>query len=153
MLPSFAQLYLRLTYVITHFEQAKITATKEFSPVQNKACFFHLSQSYWQRTQNAGLATQHGFNPEFNLKLYYLQALAFIPIEEMPTAFDNIKDQSQWNYIKLCHGSSTVMLMEESYTFSLIEQLGVDKFNVLPQVFTDAVQWNFPMYLLNDQNL
>jgi len=52
-----------------------------------------LSQSYWQRTQSAGLATQHGFNPEFNLKLHYLQALAFIPTEEMPTAFDNIKDQ------------------------------------------------------------
>jgi len=32
-LPSFAQLYLRLTYVITHFEQATITATKEFAPV------------------------------------------------------------------------------------------------------------------------
>lgn len=92
-LPSFAQLYLRLTYVITHFEQATITATKVFAPVKNKACFFHLSQSYWQRIQSVGLATQHGFNPEFNLKLHYLQALAFLPIEEMPTAFDNIKDQ------------------------------------------------------------
>lgn len=45
------------------------------------------------------------------------------------------------------------MLMEESYTFSLMEQLGVDNSTVLPQIFIDALQWQFPMDSLDDQNL
>lgn len=45
------------------------------------------------------------------------------------------------------------MLMEESYTFSLMEQLGADNSTVLPQIFTDALKWQFPMDSLDDRNL
>lgn len=45
------------------------------------------------------------------------------------------------------------MLTEESYTFSLMEQLGVDNYTVLPQIFIDALQWQFPMDSLDNRDL
>lgn len=45
------------------------------------------------------------------------------------------------------------MLMEGSYTFSLMEQLWVDNSTSLPQNFLGALQGQFPMDSLDDQNL
>lgn len=45
------------------------------------------------------------------------------------------------------------MLMEESYTFLLMEQFRVDNSTVLPQIFIDPQQWQLPMDSLDDRNL
>ena len=45
----------------------------------------------WRKIQTTGLASQYGTNEEFTLSLRNLSALAFIPSEEIPQAFDVLK--------------------------------------------------------------
>jgi len=79
-------------WIMTDFEQAAIKASKaEFPNVKNKACFFHLSQSTWRKIQSSGLVNLYGTNEEFSLKIRQMLALAFIPSENIPAAFDELK--------------------------------------------------------------
>jgi hypothetical protein len=57
----------------------------------NKRCFFHLGQSGWRKIQDCGLATRYGNDEDFSLMLWHLFALAFLPPQEIPTAFDILK--------------------------------------------------------------
>ena len=60
--------------IITDFEKGSINASQyEFPGVNNKVCFFHLSQSGWCKIQEAGLASQYGTDE--NLSLCYITCL------------------------------------------------------------------------------
>ena len=83
---------LRLLTIITDFERAAIKASqREFSDINNKRCFFHLSQSGWRKIQEVGLATQYGVDEHLNLMLRHLFTLAFLPSDDIPDAFDILK--------------------------------------------------------------
>jgi hypothetical protein len=85
---------LKPSTIITDFEQAAIKASQsEFSDVNNKGCFFHLSQSGWRKIQEVGLATQYGVDEHLNLMLRHLFALAFLPSDDIPGAFDILKSE------------------------------------------------------------
>jgi hypothetical protein len=82
-------LTLRPSIILTDFELASINASRHvFSNVENKGCFFHLGQSVWRKIQSCGLATRYGNDEQFSLMLRHLFALAFLPPEEIPAAFD-----------------------------------------------------------------
>ena len=85
---------LNLSTIITDFEQAAINASySKFPEVRNKGCFFHLAQSGWRKIQEFGLATQYDTDEHLSLMLRHLFALAFLPSDEIPTAFDNLKTE------------------------------------------------------------
>src|SRR6202012_3906400 len=59
---------LRPSTIITDFEKASINASHhEFPGVNNKGCFFHLSQSGWRKIQESGLASQYGTDEHLSL--------------------------------------------------------------------------------------
>ena len=99
--------------IITDFEKAAINASySEFPNVINKGCFFHLGQSGWRKIQEVGLATQYGNDEYLSLMLRHLFALAFLPSQEIPGAFDILKqempseanDVVQWFENNYVHG-------------------------------------------------
>lgn len=69
------------------FEKAPISAASTvFESVTSIGCHFHLSQSIWRKVQEVGLATKYGDIP-FALNIRKLSALAFLPADEIPSAF------------------------------------------------------------------
>lgn len=80
------------SFIVTDFEQAAINASKlEFAGAQNKGCLFHLGQSIYRRIESSKLKTKYGTDVDFALKMRHLAALAFLPAEEIPSAFDKVK--------------------------------------------------------------
>ncbi|CAG8559248.1 10972_t:CDS:2 [Dentiscutata heterogama] len=78
--------------IITDFERASINASRnEFPDTTNKCCFFHLGQSGWRKIQKVGLANQYGDDDNLSLRLRQLFALAFLPANEIPSAFIILK--------------------------------------------------------------
>ena len=85
-------LTLQPSIILTDFELASINASNYIFPnVKNKGCFFHLGQSGWWKIQSCGLATRYGTDEQFSLMLRHLFALAFLPPQEIPEAFDILK--------------------------------------------------------------
>ena len=85
-------LTLQPSIILTDFELASINASNYIFPnVKNKGCFFHLGQSGWRKIQSCGLATRYGTDEQFSLMLQHLFALAFLPPQEIPEAFDILK--------------------------------------------------------------
>ncbi|PKY57294.1 hypothetical protein RhiirA4_331280 [Rhizophagus irregularis] len=83
---------LQPSVILTDFEQASIIASHlVFPSIRNKGCFFHLGQSGWRKIQSLGLATRYGDDEQFSLMLRHLFALAFLPSDEIPEAFNALK--------------------------------------------------------------
>lgn len=81
--------------------------------VTNKGCFFHLGQSGWRKIQEFGLASQYGTDEHLSLMLRHLFALAFLPPDEIPTAFDTLKTEMPRTLIMLYNGLRTIMSIEK----------------------------------------
>ena len=106
-------LQLKPARIISDLEKAAINASKaEYPDVTNKVCFFHLCQCGWRKIQASGLASKYGTDERFSLMLRHLFALAFIPANEIPTAFDMLRphlppdaqDICQWFEENYVHG-------------------------------------------------
>ncbi|CAB4480039.1 unnamed protein product [Rhizophagus irregularis] len=83
---------LQPSTILTDFEQASIYASRYVFPnARNKGCFFHLGQSGWRKIQSCGLAIRYGNDEQYILKYIRLFALAFLPSQEIPDAFDTLK--------------------------------------------------------------
>ena len=83
---------LQPQFVLTDFEIAAIKAIHaEFPVVRNKGCHFHLSQNIYRKVQEFGLAVQYGTDENFSLLIRHIPALAFLPYDEIPTAFDELQ--------------------------------------------------------------
>jgi MULE transposase domain/FLYWCH zinc finger domain len=83
---------LQPQFVLTDFEIAAIKAIRaEFHGVQNKGCHFHLSQNIYRKVQEFGLTTQYGDDENFSLLIRHIPALAFLPYNEIPAAFDELR--------------------------------------------------------------
>ena len=95
MLQNFGDEYnidLQPQFVLTDFEIAAIKAIRaEFQEVQNKGCHFHLSQNIYHKVQEFGLTVQYGTDENFSLLIRHIPALAFLPYNEIPAAFDELR--------------------------------------------------------------
>jgi hypothetical protein len=116
---------LKPSKIITDFEKEAIDALYEVFPgVINKGCFFHLGQDGWGKIQDCGLAVQYGTNENLSLMLRHLFALAFLPPNEIPMAFDALKsrmppetnDVVQWFEENYVHGKVQLQLQNEYVT-------------------------------------
>jgi hypothetical protein len=86
-------IHLQPQFILTDFEQAAINAAcAEFQGVQNKGCLFHLSQSVYRKVQASGLSVRYGTDENFSLLIRHIPALAFLPSDDIPAAFDQLKD-------------------------------------------------------------
>lgn len=85
---------LKPSTIITDFEKAAINAShNEFPETRNKGCFFHLGQNGWRKIQEFGLVTQYSTDEHLNIMIRHLFALAFLPSDEIPAAFDILKPE------------------------------------------------------------
>lgn len=83
---------LQPQFVLTDFEIAAIKAIRaEFSGVQNKGCHFHLSQNIYRKVQEFSLTVLYGTDENFSLLIRHIPALAFLPYNKIPTAFDELR--------------------------------------------------------------
>jgi len=58
---------------------------------ENKGCHFHLSQNIYRKVQEFGLTVQYGTNENFSLLIRHIPALAFLPHDDIPSAFDELR--------------------------------------------------------------
>jgi len=116
-------IHLQPQFILTDFEQAAINATsREFQRVQNKGCFFHLSQSIYRKIQSSGLSVQYGTDENFSLLIRHIPALAFLPPNDIPAAFDELKGHLpseanvivQWFEDNYVHGRVRRILRDEN---------------------------------------
>lgn len=80
--------------VITDFEKASINAVKQVFPeTKHKCCYFHLAQNIWKHIQSTGLSKQYSESTSFAHKMRHLAALAFLKPDEIPEAFEILKEK------------------------------------------------------------
>lgn len=83
---------LQPQFVLTDFEKAAINAIHiEFPDVQNKGCHFHLSQNIYRKVQTSGFTTLYGADENFSLFIRHIPALAFLPPDDIPAAFEELR--------------------------------------------------------------
>ena len=76
------------TSVLADFELASINAIRNVYPSVNVVgCFFHFSQCVYRKVQDCGLQTEYR-EPDFNLFVRMLVALAFVPVARVVDSFD-----------------------------------------------------------------
>ena len=56
-------------------------------------CLFHFSQAVWRQVQSNGLSTKYREDEYFRLNVKKLIALAFVPVDDVVTAFDLVAQQ------------------------------------------------------------
>ncbi|CAJ0830968.1 10569_t:CDS:2 [Entrophospora sp. SA101] len=81
-----------LVYALMSRKSEECYRNLEFQGVQNKGCLFHLAQSIYQKVQASGLSVQYGTDKNFSWKIRHIPALAFLPPDDIPAAFDQLKD-------------------------------------------------------------
>ena len=82
--------------VIVDFEKAVWQAvTVVFGVhVDVKGCFFHLSQSTWRKVQRLGLTTAYKDNDDAKQFCGMLDALAFLPVSDIPEAMEHLRQNT-----------------------------------------------------------
>lgn len=80
--------------VIIDFERSvELAMHAVFGPhVQIQYCFYHLTQSTWRKIQALGLAHQYQTDDEFRIFCGQLDALAFLPPDEVLEGMQHLKD-------------------------------------------------------------
>ncbi|XP_071747499.1 uncharacterized protein [Lepeophtheirus salmonis] len=79
--------------VTTDFEMASMNALQSVFPdVQIKGCFYHLSQSIYRKIQENGLQDSYQNNPDFNINIRMLSAIAFVPVDQTIEVFEALSE-------------------------------------------------------------
>ena len=78
--------------IITDFEKAMINAVKHelADDIEHGGCYFHFRQSFARKAKQRGLAKKLGNDIDFAEKFNMLSALAFLPPDAIPSAFDTL---------------------------------------------------------------
>lgn len=78
---------------IMDFELAsKRALLTEFPQVSVAGCFFHLTQAVWRKVQGAGLTENYINQPEVREAVKSLCALAFLDVENVNEAFEQLQE-------------------------------------------------------------
>jgi len=82
------------TVVIIDFEQSVDNALRAVfgNHVQTQFCFYHLTQATWRQIQSLGLTNTYKDDNEFRLYCGQLDALAFLPIDQVPAGMNHLKE-------------------------------------------------------------
>ncbi|KAL8590500.1 hypothetical protein ACOMHN_010936 [Nucella lapillus] len=82
--------------VIVDYEKAVIQAlhSKLGEHVEVKGCFFHLTQSTWRRIRQLGMTALYNNNDDVKLFCGMLDALAFLPVDEVPTGMEYLHNNT-----------------------------------------------------------
>lgn len=85
--------YINVQTVVTDFEDGVLRAVLAVfgRDVESKGCFYHLTQSTWRKIQELGLGTQYNINAEFRLFCGMIDALAFLPLEDVDEGMRYLK--------------------------------------------------------------
>lgn len=86
------QITKKPNFVNCDFELAAINALRSVFGCKIFGCFFHLSQSFWRRVQSCNLKLW--FSSDFRQTFRKVQALAFIPCEDVFDGFELIRTSS-----------------------------------------------------------
>jgi hypothetical protein len=79
--------------ILCDFEKASQNAAAQiFSGCRIVGCLFHLGQSLWRKIQECGLVTSYRDGENIRMYTKMLLALAFIPIIDVPDAFDELNE-------------------------------------------------------------
>lgn len=123
--------------IITDLELAAINASKhEFPTTTNKACNFHLGQCIWRKIQSLGYASRYGTDEDFNLKLRHLLALAFLPSNEIPDAFDLLKS------LLIPDASELLDWFEQNYVYGRIKRTARNKTQTRTILLFPPIFWS-----------
>jgi len=84
--------------IMIDYEQACIGAIPLVFPNASAfGCYFHLCKSVFRHVQEAGLQEQYMIDEEFRTNIRMLPSLAFVPIPDIITAFDDLSQHCQHN--------------------------------------------------------
>ena len=80
-------------FVMLDFELSAVNAIRhQFPTARVTGCLFHLGQSIYRRVQREGLAGTYKNDAEFQMSVKHLMSLAWLPQDDIPEAFRNIKE-------------------------------------------------------------
>ena len=80
------------TSIMVDFEKAAInSASRTFPTADVKGCFFHLSQNIFRHVRENGLHGRYRDDTDFYLKVRMVAALAFVPLDQVITAFEELQ--------------------------------------------------------------
>ena len=90
-----AEVTLQPQFIMTDFELATIRALQEVFPQASvRCCLFHLAQSIHRKVQTTGLMEDYENDDEFRLSIKMLSALSFYPAEEIPTVYEELRNDA-----------------------------------------------------------
>lgn len=61
-----------------------------FELAELHGCFFHFGQNVWRKVQEVGLQSEYANNADFALNIRLLLALAFVPVDDVVKAFEQL---------------------------------------------------------------
>lgn len=79
--------------VILDFEKGAMNAIADVHAgnVEIHGCFFHLAQSFLRKINSIGLKVKYSVDQEFMKLIKMFMALSFLPSDDIPKAFDELK--------------------------------------------------------------
>ena len=81
------------------FEKAALNAFEGVHPnTKLVGCFFHLSKSIWGKIQQSGLQQRYQDDEDFSLHARMIMALAFVPLADLDTAFEDLFTEIRSNF-------------------------------------------------------
>lgn len=104
--------------ILSNLEREAINAIEiVFPEVENKVCFFHFEDSFWRNIQSYGLTERYHSDADFAFSINQLTALAFVPLENIPQAFDEVENTMpveahvmvEWMKENYVHGKEQVL--------------------------------------------
>ena len=89
--------------IMNDFETASINvAAANFPGIEMKSCFYHLSENFWKRIQQAGLLERCTNEEDFANALRMIPALAFVPPENVVAYFEELADHLRNAFYEDC---------------------------------------------------
>ena len=89
----FGQIPFPSTIIVDFERSVEIAILSVFGEHVNiQFCFYHLSQSIWRKIQALGLTHRYENDNEFRLFCGHIDALAFLPLDQVSEGMDYLKD-------------------------------------------------------------
>jgi hypothetical protein len=79
---------MRPDTVMSDLELPFINATQRVLPeAQVNTCAFHLCQAVWRKVVEKSMANRYSYDPDFEMEVRMLPALAYLPTEDVVTTY------------------------------------------------------------------
>ena len=134
--------------LMTDFEKGIINACSDVFPDATiNGCFFHMSQSVYRKIQNTGLQDLYNsIDREAKIFTHMLNALAFLPVDEVPKVFVLLKEEAPKDLDVI------VTYFEEYYVVGRPARgRGRGRIRAVPPRYPPSF-WNVYIATLNDQH-